>query len=348
MSIIASELQIYLCTVNDTTPALNGGRLTTNLVTSGGIQNVFPHVFSAERTSGSSKYRKLNLKVSNDDDDTLYNPLLFLDRPTAGDDYVVMFEGTHDDTQATKTENKWYGVGMLHTAVTGGVTTTIVVDVADGCQMGGTTPIFADGDIIRITDKLNPDSLVGNEELLTITGTPTNGSQNPDGTYPVSCVVTAAPTNSYTTVDTRVSTVLEYDDVVAQMESGTWNETSSAGTYDESTYPVEGDNIGTIYDDWTIEFTDETNFTVTGATSGLIGTGDINTDVSIDNTTWGTGKKYFILRADGWGGTWAIGETVEFTTIPACIPMWERRVVPAGCDPIVNNRVVHVTTGEVM
>ena len=57
-----TDLKIYLPeTVNDL--ATNGGRMSTNLVVSGVVQNVWPHVPRAERTSGSKKYRKLSRNI---------------------------------------------------------------------------------------------------------------------------------------------------------------------------------------------------------------------------------------------------------------------------------------------
>jgi hypothetical protein len=352
-SIISSELEIYKSTFDDSTPSSNGGVMTTNKVTSGGVQNVFPHVFKAERVAGSTKYRKIFLKVSNDSDNTLFNPQIWLDRPTPGDDYVVMFAGTQSDTQVSKTEAKWYGTAYLGGAITGGVTTTIIATVADECHMAGATPIFAANDVIHLSNKVDPDSVAGDEELVTISAAaPTDGVQNGDGTWPVTFVVTAAPTQSYvayngtTELNSRISTVYEPSDVAASSSSWTENQVAGSGNYDEGVYPLILDNIGTIYDTWTLTFTDAANVTVVGLLTGSLGSFPIASDISIDNTDWGTGKKYFTLYAAGWGTGWLATDNITFITSPAAVPMWERRDVEINATSVANNRVVHVSTGE--
>lgn len=57
-------------------------------------------------------------------------------------------------------------------------------------------------------------------------------------------------------------------DLLATVDN--WVETG-AGTYNESTYPVLLDHIGTAEQTWTLTFTDATNFTVIGDTIGSVG-----------------------------------------------------------------------------
>lgn len=347
-SIIVSEMKIYKSLVVSDT-STNGGLMSAVESVSGVVNNIWPHVFKSERTVGSTTYRKFFLKIANDTDNTLFNPLIWLDRPTEGDDYVVLFAGTQSDTQGTwptgDTADK-YGVGVLNTAITGGVTSTIIVDVPEGMEMGGADPIFRDAGTIRISDMLNPDSVTGNEETAVISGTPTNGSPTgttPFRTYPVTIVLTAAVANSYTTTDTRVMSVYEPSDVKCTTDN--WVETSTSGTFDEGTYPVVNDNIGTIDQEVTLTFTDATNFTATSNRSGItLGSGTTGGDFAPNNPDFT--KPYFTLPSAGWAGTWASGETIVFQTHPAAVAMWEKRVIPALTPSITNNRVVHTSTGE--
>ena len=80
MTIIDSELlMLKSAVIGDA--GTNGGRMDNNAaVVSAVLNNVFPSVFRAERLAGSTKYRKTFMKVANDDDDTLFNPLVWLDR----------------------------------------------------------------------------------------------------------------------------------------------------------------------------------------------------------------------------------------------------------------------------
>jgi len=57
-------------------------------------------------------------------------------------------------------------------------------------------------------------------------------------------------------------------------------------------------------------------------------------------------KPYFTIPAAAWGGTWANGETVTFITHPASIPIWEKRVIPAGANSLAGNKRIIVVRGE--
>lgn len=332
MTILSSELIFYKsATVNDT--SANGGRMSINPVTSGVLQNVFPNVLSAERTSGSTKYRKLFMKVANDDDLTLLTSKLWFDNITQAEDWAIFFAATQTDTQAdiTGSERK-YGCGTLKTTVVA-TNTTVIVTVEDSTLTG----VFQDGDEIRITDKVNPDSVTGNEEFATISGAP-----SVDG-VDVTITLAAGLANGYTAgAGTRIMSILPASDIECTVDN--WVETSTAGTYDETTYPVICDNIGTIEQTWTITFTDATNFTVAGDTVGSLASGTIGSDYSPSNPDFT--KPYFTLESGGWGGTWANGETVVFQSHPAAYPVWEKRVVPAGCASLSSNKITLVISGE--
>jgi len=336
MTILSSELKAYQPqTISDA--SANGGRISTNAITSGALQNVFPHVFRAERISGSTKRRKLFFRCTNDNDETLYAPSIHLHAPTVGDDRVFFHVGTQRDTQAdiTGSERK-YGSGVLKTTVTAGGS-TLVVYVEDASLTG----IFADGDTIRITDMATPTSSTGNEEELTISGAPTVSGNE------VTITVAETLTNGYTggtlaAPVTYVSSAYRPSDLACSVDN--WAETSSSGTYDETTYPVIGDNIGTMEETWTLTFTDATNFTVVGDTIGSVGSGTTGSDFSPNNSA--VSKPYFTLEAAGWGGTWAANDTVVFQTHPPAIAIWETRVVPAAAASMAGNGITAVIEGE--
>lgn len=139
--------------------------------------------------------------------------------------------------------------------------------------------------------------------------------------------------NAYTTSNSYGAGSINAGDI--EPSSSAWTETSAAGTYDEATYPVVMYNDGTEYDTWTITFTSATNFTCTGTNEGSVGTGNIGGDFSPTNAD--TGQPYFTIDKDGWGGIWASGDTVTFTTSPAAIPIWIKEVVPASTAAVNNN-----------
>lgn len=334
MTILDSELKWYKsATVSDASG--NGGRLSATEIISGVLQNVFPHVFKAERLAGSTKYRKIFAKVANDADETLYNPGYCFDGPTAGDDYCCFWPGTQRDTQGdiTGSERK-YGAANLKTDVSLGASSfTVTVEHAD------LTGIYVDGDSIRITDKATPDSLTGNEETHTISGTPSVSGTD------VTITISGTLANGYlAATPTKVASIYEpATDLAASYDN--WVETSTSGTYDETNYPVICDNIGTIEQTWTGTMTDATHITIVGDTVGTVATGEATTgDIAPTNSDFS--KPYFTLESAGWGGTWAVGETIVWQTHPAATPLWEKRVVPAACDSLANNKIVAIQMGE--
>jgi len=330
MAILSSELKFYKSAVVDSTTA-NGGVMSNNVLTSGSPQNVFPNVLAAERVAGSTLYRKLFLKVANDADATLINPQLWLDVVTAAADWVVMFAGTQTDTQASIGTPRIYGCGTLKTSVSIGGS-ALVVTVEDSTITG----MFVDGDTIRITDKATPSSVTGNEQTMTISGAPSVSGND------VTITTTETLAAAYTGAVARVMSVYEPSDVECSVDN--WVETSSSGTYDESTYPVICDNIGSIEQTWTLTFADATNFTVSGSTVGALASGTVGVNYAPNNPNFT--KPYFTLEFAGFGGTWANGDTLVFQTHPAALAIWEKRVVPAGAASLSGNYTTLAVAGE--
>lgn len=149
------------------------------------------------------------------------------------------------------------------------------------------------------------------------------------------CTVELAesPANAYETTNTFASGVLEVGDIEAASDS--WAETSASGTYDESTYQAILTNLGTVEDTFTIAFTSATTFTCSGAAEGSLGTGSTSADFVPINAN--TGLPYFTIDKDGWGGTWANGDTVVLDTHPAAFPFWIKEAVPAGTEQAADN-----------
>lgn len=107
-----------------------------------------------------------------------------------------------------------------------------------------------------------------------------------------------------------------------------WTENTTNGTYDETTYPPTLFNDGTVEEDWTISFSSDTEFSVSGAYYGSVGSGTINSNFSLTNPK--TGQPYFTILANGWGGSWTSGDSVTFTTHPSAIPVLLEQEVPTG------------------
>ena len=316
----------------------NGGRMSANLITSAVVNNVWPHVSKAQRTAGQTLYRKNFIKAADDDDGTLEAPQIWLDQPTDGDDYQVMFAATQVDTQAdiTGSERK-YGCALVKTNITAGGS-VIVVTVENAALATGADVIFINGDTIRLTDMATPDAGSGNEEFLTITGVPTVASLDVTIT-----VVETIANNFLTANDARVSSVLEPSDIECSVD--TFVDTAAgSGAYDDTTYPVTTDNIGTVEDAVTLTFDDATNYTVTGTAGIAYGSGTTSGDFAPSNADFT--KPYFTLLAAGFSGVWAAADTITFNIHPASYATWMRRIVPAASSSLANNKITLVTNGE--
>lgn len=329
MTILRAEMKFYKSTTVGDTSA-NGGRMSSNQIASGAAANVFPSVDNAERVAGSTKYRKVSAKVANDADETLANARVFLDKQSTGEDVVTFFPGTQTDTQAAITGSEdQYGCGVLDTNVSVSATEVEVLCEPDN------TDIFRDGEVIRISDKTDIDDEAGNEEFVTIVGTPDVVDDL------VTITFTPALENAYLASVTRVASVYEYGDVEVAVDNFVVDSAGS-GDYDDAF--LTGDAIGGIEQTWTLTFTNATTFDIEGDTVGSQGTGTTGAGASPNNPAFT--KPYFVLDNDGFSGTWQAGDTIVFQTHPAAVPLWMKRIVPAAAAPTAASTAVLVMDGE--
>ena len=315
----------------------NGGKRGYTQVISGVVNNVWANVPKAERLAGSTTYRKMFTVAADDTDGTLVDAKEYIDNPTAAEDWVIAFEGTASDTQADISASaRKYGSANIKSDITAGVS-TFTVTVEDVSLTTGNDLIFADGDKIRLTDKTTPDATAGNEEFLTISGTPTVSGND------VTITVAESIANGYLSADgARAMALIDIGDVECSVD--TFAVTSISGTYDDASYPVITDNIGSYTDSVTLTFTDATNFTGTSSVGLTYGSGTVSADFTPTNPN--NSKPYFTLESAGFGGTFASGDTVTFNVVDASFSYWLKRVVPASCSSLSSNSVTSVTTGE--
>lgn len=311
-SIVAGELKLYRA-ANQSDLSSNGGRMSASVLASGVVGALFPNIDDTERTAGSTKYRKVFFKVDHNGPESLLGARLFQDQNTSGDDRITYFVATQTDTQAaiTGSERK-YGCGALTSTVSSGVS-SIQVTVETG-----TTGIFQNGDTVRITDRATVTAS-GNEEFVTLSSVSQVGDVVTLGFSP-------ALSNGYSSSLTRVASVYSPGDVVANASALTI--TSAAGTYNTTTNPLVLNDKSTVEQTWTLTFTSATAFNISGDTVGAIGSGSVSGGASPTNTDFSL--PYFTLSAGGFGGTYATSDTIVFTTHPAAVPLWIKRVVPAG------------------
>jgi len=335
MSIVASEI-VWRTSVEMSDAGTNGGKMTATAIPTGVKNNIWPDVPQSERTAGSIKYRKVHVHIANDADLELVQARVFVETYTPGDDNVILFAGTHTDTQSGIGSPRYYGGGQLNADVSAAATSIdVAVDVATASE-ASTLNMFQNGDLIRISDKTDVDDVGGNEEYATISGAPSYAGDI------ATITLTAGLANGYTGTATRVSSVYEAGDISGSVAS--FSVTSGlSGTYDDTTYPVAVDSIGGVEANWTLEFTSATNFTVK-KDAVSVGAGTVSGDVQPTNSDFS--KPYFVMQFEGFGGTFQSGDTITFTTHPASIPLWYRRKVPAGAASLSGNKIIVAVDGQ--
>jgi hypothetical protein len=333
---LSSDLKYYKPKAN--------GRMGGTVISSGVTQNVFPHVSSAQRTAGLTDYYKIFCKAHSADNDTLIDPLILLDKPTAGGDHVTIFPSgqrtaTDQVTLAAQAASaSHYGAALVQAPITAGDQLIDVTLENAAIAPGGARPIFRNGGKIRLMTHSTATANDGAQEDLTISGTPTQVSGL---VYRIATVEQIA--GSYAANGTtRVVSLIEAADLQATATSPV--KTSTSGTVDGVTYPIQPDNQGTVDEDWTITFTSATAFTCVGDTLGTVGSGTISGNFAPNNPDFT--RPYFTIATGFWGGTWATNDTVTFTTHPSAYALGEMRVIPAGTTSLTGNVATVAFFGE--
>ena len=319
MSITPADLGFYKPkTINDT--ATNGGRMSKNAFQDAALENIFPVIYLDNLASAQTHYRKMFLKVANDADIPATNARVAMLRPANQDDEVTFFQATQTDTQndITGTEQQ-YGCGQLQADIIAGATTLTVTTEA-----GATRPIFDDGMLIMISNKTSVSSATGTREYVQLAATGAVSWTGNDAT------LTLAPgqsiQNAYLAADTYVSSAIDLGGIAGS--SSAYSVTSSNGTFDDTGNPITVDAIGGIHENWTLTFTSATNYDLIGDTVGAVGSGTVSSDFSPNNPDFA--KPYLTIPAAGFGGTFASGDQITFTTDPFAKAIWLKRYTPAN------------------
>lgn len=335
---LSTDLKVYK-------PKSNGRMDGASPVTSGALQNVFPHVTSSQRAAGHFDYKKTFWKVADDSDGSLLDPEIYQDAPTLSTtDYITMFAmGQRDRVEdltgystGTDTETK-YGSAVLKNSVIASAT-SLTVTVRNAALASGADAIFRSAGKIKITDKATADALTGNEEVVTISGAPVVSGLD------VTITFTPALANAYTANGTsRVSSLIKPGEI--KTSATTPVKTSTAGTIDFTTYPLLLDNIGTVDEDWTLTRAGGA-WTLSGDSLGVIATGIALSSANYAPSNPDFTKPYMTIDYRALGGTWADGDTITWTTHPAAVGIGQKRAIPAASPSLANNRSTQVLGGE--
>ena len=320
MTIVSQEdLKLYAAEVNSDNSD-NGGLLSANIRLSSIKNNIFPDIYESERLAGTIKYRKVFWKVENISNKPLYFSRVVISRATNSEDYVTMMLGTQRNTQSElilDTQLRTYSSAKLSSPANIG-STTILAEL----ESTDLIDTFQNGDAIWIGNDITEE--IHENVNVTIEGTSVTinldtGDQIVNTNYAIN--------NSY------VCAIMDCGEITTLFSSVLT--TAVSGVYDETTYPILLDNIGTIEQDWTITMVNTNQFTCSGHKIGNIGVGSIDVNFTPVNPDFE--RPYFTLQFGGWGGSWISGDTFKFTTHPAAIPIWIKNVIPAGCTVALNN-----------
>ncbi|WFM72966.1 hypothetical protein [Halomonas sp. CKK8] len=146
--------------------------------------------------------------------------------------------------------------------------------------------------------------------------------------------------HDYPADETLVSSALIGGDLQARVAglfdqttwTGEWSDEligdETTAEFNDTAYPIQVTNRGTITERWALIFTSSTSFRVVGESVGEIGTGNINEELAIHNPN--TNVPYFTVPVLGWGTGWAAGNVLRFNTIGSHAPIWLARTVMQG------------------
>lgn len=310
MSLTAAQCKTYRSEeVSDT--STNGGAQSWNESVSGVEENVWPNLEESEQTSGGIWYRKVFWRADSPNDDPAYDVRAWLKGPTDADDILYFWPTTHASIQGDITgSERLYGAGNLKTDVSSGI--TIVVTVEDASNL-----IFYDGDKIYLSDSTKT-------RVYEITGTPSIAGSD------VTITLTTSIVESWAAADTIVASVYEAGTVGPSLDNVV--KTTTSGTLTESSIVVHSQ--GVEEEDLELTFSSSIAFDVTmgGVSIGSGTTGSDFTGVNPANS-----ENVLTIPSSAWGGTWAIGETVDGDLHSPTVPRWEKRIVPASVTPLASN-----------
>jgi hypothetical protein len=168
---------------------------------------------------------------------------------------------------------------------------------------------------------------------------------------------TRSLTHNFPANTSFVSSALPFGDLFARfynvVEQQTWtNEWSDrriggamTANFNETDYPIQVTNRGTIKERWAVIFTGSTTFRVVGESVGEIGYGNTSDDCAPTNNA--TSAPYFVIPALGWGAGWSVGNVLRFNTDACGAPFWIVRTILQGPASVESDKFALAFRGDV-
>ena len=313
--------------INVTDTASNGGRMSYNEYTiAGGNANILPDISPTERVSGITRLRKVFIANHNAANEIGFNPKIFLRAPTDAGNIVTLKKATATDTQSNNAATRHYGAcNVVGNSVAAGATSfqaTIERSDINPFVTGDTIVLLMlDAGTGAVTEREYHSGVTITTAGTTVTVTLASGDQiakNYSGKVTVASVI----------INDR-SLTTEYKNTAV---------TSAGGSFNFNVNTLIGDNIGTYNDVITLTMTSATAFNATSLVFGSLGSGNISSDFSPINPS--VSRPYFTLKAAGFTGVMATGDTLTFEMVAASFAVYFVDTVPAGISSYKNNKIL--------
>lgn len=294
----------------------NGSRADFSSEVISGVKfNLFPRVTSSERETGITRIRKAFIANKNQLGETAFGSAAAISSPGNGEDRFYIKQGTDTDTQAELTADGWTGCGALaFNASAGDSSVQVSFKANDYTIPEGALLIIKDdtGNICNIRTSQNAPCAEWNGTIAAI---------QLDGQLP----------DNFTAYDTNVGVMIETGDLTPELSDVSIS--STGGSFDKSFMTLS--NGGTESDTFSITFNSSFSFTASGVNAGSLGSG--TTSSTFEPLNPKTNKPYFSIPSECWSGLFETGNTLNFSTSPACRGFWIKETVPAGCAHEPNN-----------
>jgi hypothetical protein len=311
---LPSDIVVRMPTI-DGDGITNGGLMSSVICPSDSVENIFPAVFFEEALVGKTRVRKRFYHLKTADSQKLARVRVFMDKFSDGDDRVYIFPASQEDAQGDLTgTERMYGCGLLDANVIAGATTiTVAVEKASD-------NILRTGDQIRLFNGITRDL-----------GVISNITWNAD----VATIILTFPlNNAYSRTDTIVSSYFEQTLVRSYFDAFTV--LSLNGTYNINNYPILLINESTIFQRWTLTFSNPSQYQCVGQRIGSVGTGNIATDFAPLNPDYN--RAYFILPSGGFNQSFQQGDQISFVTHPSSVPIWYKQIIPPNTQGVGGNK----------
>jgi hypothetical protein len=168
------------------------------------------------------------------------------------------------------------------------------------------------------------------EEMLLVTDVQING-----------LLSVSAPVSRTYPDGAQVSSALLFGDLFARVENvfdqATWTSVWSnnrigdqaTAQFNDIDYPIEVLNSSAVNDRWRANvLTGGASVQIISENLGVLGTFAMSSDIAPVNPL--TGEVYFVIRHQGWGGGWTVGNQLRWNTVAAAPGFWIARTILPG------------------